>query len=101
MDSFQEYLKEKENIKEENQFDPHYGDELGNFYIVTKATPESTKEDVMMELNLADIMMQAKGGLKPEDIVYVGKNEANAKDYTIGVITAAQEGDDNLTMKYE
>jgi hypothetical protein len=55
-------------------------DEIGSFWVVEKPTLSSTIEDVVFECkDIAYFANQVKGGLSPNTIAGVFKNEAKAK----------------------
>jgi len=49
-------------------------DQIGKFYVVTKATPESTLADVVFNCNILGMMNMVRGELKEEKIVGFYKN---------------------------
>lgn len=53
-------------------------DHVGKFWVVTKPSKVSTLIDIMFEADVAYMLLQAKGGLKAEDIegLYKSKREA-------------------------
>ena len=50
-------------------------DEIGKFYLVTKGSPNSTEEDVISRMDVFDLYLQLKGGLKGLEIVGLYKDE--------------------------
>lgn len=53
-------------------------DQVGKFWVVTKPSKSSTLIDILFEADVAYMLLQAKGGLKAEDIegLYKSKQEA-------------------------
>jgi hypothetical protein len=56
-------------------------DEVGKFFIVTKPSKDSTKEDIMFESDVFHFANQIRGGLKFEDVlgIYKQKSDANRR----------------------
>jgi hypothetical protein len=74
-------------------------DEVGTFIIVSKPTKVSTVDDIMFECNLGSIMLQARGGLDPSDILRVFKREntAAAQQFAEQVILQEMNRPDDST----
>jgi hypothetical protein len=56
-------------------------DEVGKFFVVTKPSKDSTKEDIMFESDVFHFANQIRGGLKFEDVlgIYKQKSDANRR----------------------
>jgi len=83
--SFKKYLKETEDpfvmsrqdaVKYNNPGDV---DDIGMFYVVTKATPDSELIDVLFPATIKSIMIQGRGGLETDDVVAIVKDFDKAK----------------------
>jgi len=53
-------------------------DEVGKFWVVTRATKESTLDDILFEMDVFGMMLQAKGGLDKNDILGIFKDKKKA-----------------------
>ncbi len=53
-------------------------DQVGHFFVVTKATPDSTLADIVTEIDIPGIMIQSRGGLEVTDLlaVFIGRDQA-------------------------
>ena len=92
--SLKQYIQEKRNSQILREMSE---DDIGNFYVVTKVTDVSEEIDVLFETNVKGMMLQGKGGLNPEDIIYIGKDENKAKEIAQQVMSHVQQsGDDSL-----
>ena len=49
-------------------------DDIGSFFIVTKATSESVIEDIFFVADISDIIFHTLGGLREEDILLISKD---------------------------
>ena len=54
-------------------------DEIGDFWVVTKADKISILADILFDADIFDIHLQINGGLKGSDIVGIYKKEAKAR----------------------
>ena len=55
-------------------------DEIGNFWVVTAPTEQSTLTDIVFGSNIGKMMIQARGGLDPDDVLMVTKDRKKAFD---------------------
>lgn len=67
-------------------------DEVGKFWVVLFATPESELVDILFESDIFDIMIMAKGGLRPNDILAIFKNKVKAKKYAEDYLNEYKKG---------
>ena len=51
------------------------------FWIVTPATQHSTLNDILFESDPKGMMLQALGGLKPENVLFVSDNRDDALSF--------------------
>ena len=49
------------------------------FYVVTKPTPHSTLEDICFKTYASHLVLQAMGGLRPDEIVFAGLDGLEAE----------------------
>jgi hypothetical protein len=70
-----------------------WDDDIGDFWVVLKGTPDSELDDVLFESDVSNMMLQAAGGLKREDVICVtelyDKAEKLAKDQLSGKANAS------------
>ncbi len=71
---------------------PGFADELGSFWVVTMPTDLSTLGDVLFEANVAGMMLQALGGLRPDQIVGVSRSRENAEYVARQVLAIRAQG---------
>jgi len=69
------------------------GDHIGKFWVVTTPSKISELNDILFLANVAGMMVQAKGGLKEEDVVglYPQKDEAKAKEHANFLLKKVKE----------
>jgi hypothetical protein len=53
---------------------------MNSFWIVTRATPESTLGDICFCVDLKGLYLQFLGGLSPDDIIAAYDNRAAAEE---------------------
>ena len=61
-----------------------------NFWVVTKATPDSTLNDIAFLADAKSLIRQARGGLNEEDIVLVTLDAKEANEAAKDQIAKAQ-----------
>lgn len=54
-------------------------DDIGKFWVVTKPSGESELVDICFEASITDMMLQAKGGLKTDEILAILKSKSEAE----------------------
>ena len=62
-------------------------DEVGKFWVVTTPSDDSILVDILFEANIGKLMIQARGGLDPDDILMVTKNKKRAEQYAGHLLT--------------
>jgi len=62
-----------------------------NFWVVTKATSLSTLGDILFETTAKGMILQALGGLRPEEIIFSSTN----KDQALRLATLELERQDD------
>ena len=65
-------------------------DDIGTFWVVTKATPESEIEDILFKSSVLSMVVQFRGGLKPEEIIIITPDEDKALDIAHDQIVAPE-----------
>jgi len=68
------------NFIQENILDG-IDDEIGIFWVVTTARPESELVDILFKTNLAMMMIRARGGLNPNEVLATFKDPNKARKY--------------------
>jgi len=53
-------------------------DDIGKFFLVTRPTKDSTKEDIMTECDVFTFATKVKGGMAFEDVVGIYKQKSDA-----------------------
>ena len=61
-----------------------------SFYVVTKPTPHSTLGDVCFETDAKRIVLQALGGLQPNDILLTTTDRNEAEEFARAAIAKAR-----------
>ena len=85
MKLYEKYLNERKtlNLSESMGGKRNTGfngiDEIGEFWLVTKGSEGSEMVDVISKIDVFDLYLQLKGGLKGREIVGLYKNESKAK----------------------
>ena len=54
-------------------------DEIGSFWVVTKADKNSEMMDIISKADIFDLHLMLRGGLKPRDIIGIYKKESKAR----------------------
>jgi len=76
-------------------------DDFGEFWVVTKGTNHSEELDILFKSDVKGMMRQALGGLKEDDVIYIGNNEAKAKEIAQQVMSNLKSGDEEHLMRYD
>ena len=104
--SFKRYLKENQE-----QQALEYGgggrvqpisDGIGPFAVVTKGTKDSELIDILFMATVTDMMQQALGGLKQDDVlaVFAPGKEKDALAYAKGILEELQSGGEEFVKEY-
>jgi len=56
-------------------------DEIGKIWVVINPTKDSVIYDILYETRISSLMTQAKGGLDPDEIMMITKDQKTAKAY--------------------
>ena len=59
---------------------------IHKFWIVTKPTKRSTLEDICFKTDAKGLILQGRGGLDPEDILFTTPDGLEAQDFACIVI---------------
>jgi hypothetical protein len=73
------------DILNENALDG-INDEIGKVWVVTAPTEVSELGDILFESRIGEMMLQARGGLDPDDVLMVTKNKSKANAYAQKVV---------------
>lgn len=68
------------NLLKENAIDG-INDEIGKIWVVTAPTESSEMLDIVFEVNIGSLMNQARGGLDPDDVLMLTKDQKKAEAY--------------------
>jgi len=61
-------------------------DEVGEFWVVTRPNESSELEDIFFKSSAYNLVLQGRGGLHPNDIVGVYKNEKKARKVALNLL---------------
>lgn len=67
---------------------PAFKSNLPDFFVVTTKTPGSTLGDILFEANPISIMLNAKGGLDPREILRIEVNKQKAESFAKEVLAS-------------
>ena len=67
--------------------------EVGKFWVVTKATKVSTLADIMFEIDPIGLARQFLGGLKEEEVLGIYKKKGTAKRHADQELIMATSGE--------
>jgi len=100
MDNFKKWVDEK-RLNEASGLPFGIGknieDEVGDVWVVTKGTPNSEIIDILFEASIPSMMLQTKGGLEVDDIIYIGPQTRKQKAANIAqdVLGKIADGDES------
>ena len=69
------------------------------FWIVTKPTKHSTVLDICFKTDAQGLILQARGGLDPEDILLTTLDELHALTFALDAIRAEDDYQDSLDQQ--
>jgi len=69
------------------------------FWIVTKPTKNSTIPDICFKADAKGLILQARGGLDPEDILLTTLDELHALTFALDAIRAEDDYQDSLDQQ--
>jgi hypothetical protein len=101
--SLLDLLKESAELGElsEAAKHPDLVDEVGKFFVVTKPSKDSTKDDVLFQSDIFYFANQIKGGLNTEDVVGIYKNKSDANRIATELLKARDTQLDELKASME
>ena len=91
--SLKNFINEKQ-IKE--QLDGMVQDDIGEFWVVTKASDVSEIKDILFDSTVKNMMLQAKGGLEMNDVIYIGKDKQQAIEIAQHVLSSVKSGEESF-----
>jgi hypothetical protein len=101
--SLLDLLKESAELGELSEATKHPDlvDEVGKFFVVTKPSKDSTKDDVLFQSDIFYFANQIKGGLNTEDVVGIYKNKSDANRIATELLKARDTQLDELKASME